>query len=565
MSLTPSYKNFDSLSPIYFLDPNGKIDFISEDRYTLQGLNLLTYNINKSANDSFVKNYTVNNLIKDKNSNDIFSLREVKGVQDLNTKLNFKTTQNTLSATFFLQALTTRNDDDSIITFNIDITDVNGEKFLVDFLGNDICTVSFIDGKIKKFLYDDGGDALVFKFIDNIVAPASSYQFNYYFDNNNNRLRLFKDNKVVTNVMTILVTDTQVISTIDGEEQIITVPLSSTINSIGLSSINEQTLLNGTIGTDNKIETLQRDNIDQFTYYDFQNNYDISGDTVSGIKYDFLTYYTYNNIGESNPYDNIYGLAFPNLLLPPGGGGGGGGGGGSGGDGDDGSGGDGDDGSGGDGDDGSGGDGDDDGSGGDDCGSGKYFSAYSLGSDLGEVRYLMNSGLSGPVNPSLSGEKFIDITNYRRSKFQNYEGASGLTFYRGDIITQVTLNPAFEQPLLLFTESNGVLQIEDAASVYPGGNLRFMNFLPHQLFIWFGETGATGATIEPFGIVDYQAQDEDFGNLRVRLATSSDELKDMRIFPNKLQHNIYFIFQPDLDKPYTKIKLLTEKPKPDCG
>ena len=309
MSLTPSYKNFDSLSPIYFLDPNGKIDFISEDRYTLQGLNLLTYNINKSANDSFVKNYTVNNLIKDKNSNDIFSLREVKGVQDLNTKLNFKTTQNTLSATFFLQALTTRNDDDSIITFNIDITDVNGEKFLVDFLGNDICTVSFIDGKIKKFLYDDGGDALVFKFIDNIVAPASSYQFNYYFDNNNNRLRLFKDNKVVTNVMTILVTDTQVISTIDGEEQIITVPLSSTINSIGLSSINEQTLLNGTIGTDNKIETLQRDNIDQFTYYDFQNNYDISGDTVSGIKYDFLTYYTYNNIitgsGKNKTYANL--------------------------------------------------------------------------------------------------------------------------------------------------------------------------------------------------------------------------------------------------------------------
>lgn len=309
MSLTPTYKNFDSLSPIYFLDPNGKIDFISEDRYTLQGLNLLTYNINKSANDSFVKNYTVNNLIKDKNSNDIFSLREVKGVQDLNTKLNFKTTQNTLSATFFLQALTTRNDDDSIITFNIDITDVNGEKFLVDFLGNDICTVSFIDGKIKKFLYDDGGDALVFKFIDNIVAPTSSYHFNYYFDNNNNRLRLFKDNKVVTNVMTILVTDTQIISTINGEEQIITVPLSSTINSIGLSSINEQTLLNGTIGTDNKIKTLQRDNIDQFTYYDFQNNYDISGDTVSGIKYDFLTYYTYNNIisgsGKNKTYANL--------------------------------------------------------------------------------------------------------------------------------------------------------------------------------------------------------------------------------------------------------------------
>lgn len=301
MPLKPTYKNFDSFSPINFLDPDNKVDFIKEDRHTLQGLNLLTYNINKSANDSFVKNYTVNNLIKDKNSNDIFSLRDVRGKQDLNTKLNFKTTQSTLSATFFLQALTTRNDDDSIITFNIDIADINGEKFLVDFIGNDICTISLIDGKIKKFLYDDGGDALVFKFIDNIVAPVSSYQFNYYFDDDNNRLRLFKDNKVVTTVPTVLITENQVISSNGtGDKIIVTVSLSTTINSIGLSSINEQTLLNGTIGTDNKTKLLQDHNIDQFANYDFENNYDLSNDTVSGIKYDFLTYYTYNNIIPGN-------------------------------------------------------------------------------------------------------------------------------------------------------------------------------------------------------------------------------------------------------------------------
>jgi hypothetical protein len=307
MSLSPTYKNFDSLSPIHFLDPDNKVDFIKEDRFTLQGLNLLTYNINKSANDSFVKNYTVNNLIKDKNSNDIFTLRSVNGLQDLNTKLIFKSTQSSLSAGFFLQALTTQNDEDCIITFNIDIEDVNGEKFLVDFLDNDLCTVSFIDGKLKKFLFDDGSsDALVFKFIDNIVAPTSSYQFNYYYDKNNNKLRLYKDQKIVTPVMTTYITEYQIISTVNGERQFVTQTLSSEINSIGLSSINDETLLNGTIGTDKKIKLLEKNNIDQFAYYDFENNYALSNDTVSGIKYDFLTYYTYNNIiPGSKTYANL--------------------------------------------------------------------------------------------------------------------------------------------------------------------------------------------------------------------------------------------------------------------
>jgi hypothetical protein len=35
----------------------------------------------------------------------------------------------------------------------------------------------------------------------------------------------------------------------------------------------------------------------------------------------------------------------------------------------------------------------------------------------------------------------------------------------------------------------------------------------------------------------------------------------MRIFPNKLQRNLYFIFQPDRNKPRLKNKLLSEKPR----
>jgi len=312
MSLSATYHDLSAFSPIYFLDPDNKIDFISQDRYTLQGINLLTYNISKSANDSFVKNYTVNNLIKNKNSNDIFNLRDTRGKQDLNTKLGFKTTQNTLSAGFFLQALTNRRDGDSVATFNLDITDTAGNKFLIDFLDTNLCTISLIDGKIKKYLFSNPDKkALVFKFIDNISVPSSSYQFNYFYDETSKILRLFKGNEVVTTIKTILVTQTQIISTINGQQEFVTIPLSATINSIGLSAINETTLLNGTIGVEDRIKLLQRDNIDQFIYYDFENNYDLSGDTVSGINYDFLTYYTYNNIlsgssiGKNKTYANL--------------------------------------------------------------------------------------------------------------------------------------------------------------------------------------------------------------------------------------------------------------------
>lgn len=196
------------------------------------------------------------------------------------------------------------------------------------------------------------------------------------------------------------------------------------------------------------------------------------------------------------------------------------------------------------------------------------FSAYSLGNQLGEVHYLTNEG-----------EKTLDINNYRRSKLQNYEGAPQLTFYRGeldengqptDILTQVPLNTRLKQPLLLFAESSDgirVLQIEDAPSAAPAGSLRFMNLsdIRQQLFIGIGESAEIRKKIAPLGIVDYQIQDGDVGNLRIQIARANngapEMLKDMRIFPNKKQRNLYFIFQPELNKPRLKIKLLSEKPQ----
>ena len=304
MSLSPTYQSLSALSPLYFKDSDEKLEFINQDKFTLQGLNLVTYNINQSANDSFIKNYSVNNLIKDKSSSEIFNLTKKIDTQDLNTKLNFKTTQNLLSSTFFLQVLTTEDDKETVATFNIDLENLNGSKFLVDFVNKDFCTVSFFDGKIPKFLYDASREALIFKFLSTEKIPLTSfYYFNYFYDSENKKLRLYKDNKIVTTVTTILTTNSKSISTgSDGFQLFVNTVLSADIDSIGLLPSNEERLLNGTIGVDNEIKLLNNDNIDQFIYYDFQDNYRLSNDTISGVKYDFLTYYTYSNVitGDKN-------------------------------------------------------------------------------------------------------------------------------------------------------------------------------------------------------------------------------------------------------------------------
>jgi len=315
MSLSPTYQNLSALSPLYFKDSDNKLEFINQDKFTLQGLNLVTYNINKSANDSFIKNYSVNNLIKDKTSNDLFNLTKKISVQDLNTKLNFKSTLSALSAGFFLQTITTNDDKISPISFNIDIENLPGSKFLVDFINNEFCTVSLFDGRVPKFLFDGdgtpnpgGGKSLVFKFLNSTFLPlTSNYYFNYFYDSVNHKLRLYKNDEIVTTTITMLTTNaTSISSGSDGYQIFVNTVLSAFVNSIGLLPANEERILNGTIEVGNEIKLLNSDNIDQFIYYDFQDNYKLSNDTISGVKYDFLTYYTYSNVitGDKN-YANL--------------------------------------------------------------------------------------------------------------------------------------------------------------------------------------------------------------------------------------------------------------------
>jgi len=314
MSLPTTYKNLSALSPIYLKDPNDKIEYINKDNFTQEGLSLLTYNVNKRANDSFIKNYTSNTIVKDQKSTDVFNLKRTIEVQDLNTRLNFKTTQPLLSSVFYLQVMTTRDDKDSLISFNIDITDLNGSKFLVDFIDKEFATVSIIDGRIPKFLYDQDRENLIFKFLNTEdLALTSNYYFNYFYDKTNKKLRLYKDDKIVTTGTTTLTSAVPQISATagSGEQVFVTVVLSSIINTIGLSSINEQTIANGTIGVGDESILLGTENIDQFIYYDYQNQNELSNETLSGINYDLLTYYTYSNIvtGDKNFADfNFFNL-----------------------------------------------------------------------------------------------------------------------------------------------------------------------------------------------------------------------------------------------------------------
>ena len=314
MSLSVTYKNLSSFSPVYFKDPDDKLDFINEDNFTLEGVNLLTYNINKSANDSFLKNYTVNNLIRNSNSTNFVNFKKNIGITDLNTKLNFSSTQEDLSAIKFLKVLTSQDDVDSQVGFSLDIlSEVNGDKFFVDFIDFKFCTISFVDGKIPKFLYDRQADSLIFKFLNRNTLPLTgNYYFNYFYDSKNQKLRLFKDNKIVTTTTDILTTNIEVISTnYLGEDEIVTTILSAELPTIGLKESNEDNIKNGTITTNRELKLLNSDNIDQLVYYDYADNFKLSNDTISGINYDFLTFYTYSNILTGNK--NYADLKFINL------------------------------------------------------------------------------------------------------------------------------------------------------------------------------------------------------------------------------------------------------------
>jgi hypothetical protein len=192
------------------------------------------------------------------------------------------------------------------------------------------------------------------------------------------------------------------------------------------------------------------------------------------------------------------------------------------------------------------------------------FSAFSLKGKLGELSFLSD----GKV------EK-IKVGDYRRSATVDYTGNPELVFFTGPVgedgqptgvVARTRIKPRFKQALLLFVkagESYNIMQIEDQPEKFPLGSIRFMNLTSrkHEVYLGIGEDAKERLRIPPLGFRHYQMQAADHGNLRLRIAKEHEGevqlLRDCRVFPDQTQRYIYFIYQPDPDKPRIQIASLS--------
>ena len=195
------------------------------------------------------------------------------------------------------------------------------------------------------------------------------------------------------------------------------------------------------------------------------------------------------------------------------------------------------------------------------------FTAYCLKGDLNEISYWSADKIHS-----------FKMDRYKRSAEQTYRGQAEMVFFNGglndqgqpvNIIARTRIQPHLKRPLLLFAQTAAgyaILQIEDDFLSLPAGSIRFMNLsdVNQKLLIGVGENAEFKQIIDPMRIASYQAKEKDVGNLRVRIArqtqSGTEMIKDMRIFPNTINRYIYFIFQPDSNKPRFTIKMLIEKP-----
>lgn len=191
------------------------------------------------------------------------------------------------------------------------------------------------------------------------------------------------------------------------------------------------------------------------------------------------------------------------------------------------------------------------------------FSAFSLKGKIGEMSFL-NGG---------EVEK-VRVGNYRRTRTVDYQGAPELVFFTGPlsadgtptgVVARTRIDPNLKQPLLLFAKTAqgyNVVQIEDDPAQFPLGTVRFMNLTgrKHEVHIGIGEEAKERLRIPPLAFRNYQMQEADHGNLRLRIAKRQNGemkmLRDCRIFPELTQRYVYFIYQPNPDKPRIQISSL---------
>lgn len=248
---------------------------------TAQGLELNNYFFNEQINDFKVKNYSSNLLTQKNEINEVFEFKSNEKYNniDINTKLVFSALS-PASASNFLSFLGNKSINDSNIAFGS--LDENNTNFILDFLNEFECNIKVDDGDFIKFLSQSGNE-FIFKTINNTTL-SSNYTFNYSYDENAGYLSLFKD---ISDKLFLIAPNQGVLSA---------------------CTPNDKSSLRGIIKVNNLTKKIDTNNFSNFVFYDYDNNYSISNQTLTGEKFNFLTYFTYeNNILSSNNeyYNNL--------------------------------------------------------------------------------------------------------------------------------------------------------------------------------------------------------------------------------------------------------------------
>lgn len=289
-------KSFKTLEPIFFETPDKDTEMVKDTFSTSQGLTLNKYKFFENLNDLKVKNFSVNVLTDETDFNDFYKYDLDKNYKllDYNTSIMFNAL-NGLSASSFLDFDRNENFDNSLT--NIDFYDESGnQSFVLDFIDEKLCTIKCVDNGIEKFLtvLEETSNDLEFTSITNNYITTSSFMFEYDFDKTNFFITLFK--------------------TLTGGGFKVIAPLSG---SIALQTPTNATVGSGTIKISEQQDTITKDNLNSFIFYDKEHN--ISSDTLKNRKNNFIGWYPYEitalsgnpEEGESQKFINI--VDFMNL------------------------------------------------------------------------------------------------------------------------------------------------------------------------------------------------------------------------------------------------------------
>jgi len=275
-------KPFSFIEPIFFTLQNEDNNLINNEVVTSQGLDLVDYELLNNASDQRIKNDTVNILTDQKRYQDFITFGSNAAIDktDLNTRLQFSGLgegyrSSTLDAEANLSAV------DSAARCIAEI-ERDTQYFNVDFISDEYLSIRIFDGEFIKYLCTDEDDTsptyrqLAFKVLEAGTSQVtlSSYLYNYNYDKLNNYLTLSQFVKAgISEAFTIIAPfngglSAQIPSSTTYDKSVIR--LSDNFNAV----------------TDDLLHT--------YTTYEVNSGkYEISSDSVTDIKSNFMANYAY--------------------------------------------------------------------------------------------------------------------------------------------------------------------------------------------------------------------------------------------------------------------------------